>query len=197
MKKINLWLVAAFIICGIATSCKNESAKTEASASASVSEEVTDTYLAAIERYMTDSIGAQYSQGDVCIPFYRVVEADETDKNDIKVWGDFWLDNYKLAGDTLKSVSGGSHPGMFHVKVGDNGKFEVTGFDAVGDGSDFTPSAKRIFGDKYEAFQRINSDDKGRQQVRVTAVANYVKAHDLKATVLQDHGWPAVALPQE
>jgi hypothetical protein len=53
MKKINLWLVAAFIICGIATSCKNESAKTEASASASasVSEEVTDTYLAAIERY--------------------------------------------------------------------------------------------------------------------------------------------------
>lgn len=197
MKKINFWLIAACIVCGMATSCKNESAKTEASVSASVSEEVTDSYLAAIERYMTDSIGIQYSQGDVCIPFYRVVEADETDKNDIKVWGDFWLDNYKLAGDTLKSVSGGSHPGMFHVKLNDDGKYEVTSFDAVGDGSEFLPTAKRIFGDKFEAFQSINSDEKGRQQMRLSEVANYVKAHNLNVTVLQDHGWPAVELPQE
>lgn len=199
MKKTSFWLIAAFIICGIATSCKNEGTKSEASGSASteVQAEMPDTYLAAIERYMADSIGSQYSQGDVCIPFYRVVEADETDKNDIKVWGDFWLDNYKLAGDTLKSVSGGSHPGMFHVKLNDDGKYEVTGFDAVGDGSEFLPTAKRIFGDKFEAFQSINSDDKGRQQVRLSAVADYVKTHDMKATMLQDHGWPVMALPLE
>lgn len=199
MKKSSFWLIAAFIICGIATSCKNEGTKNEASASASteLQAETPDTYLAAIERYLVDSIGSQYSQGEMCIPFYRVVEADETDKNDIKVWGDFWVDNYKLAGDTLKTVSGGSHPGMFHVQVNADGKYEVTGFDAVADGSDYKPSAQRIFGDKFEAFQAISSDDKGRQQVRLTSVANYVKAHNLKATQLQDHGWPVMALPLE
>ncbi len=190
MKKIFLWAIAAAVICGMATSCKNEDSKSETSASASTEAkaDTTNTYLTAIEQYMVDTLGSQYSQGDVCIPFCRVVEADVTDKNDIKVWGDFWVDNYKLAGDTLKSVSGGSHPGMFHVKMNDDGKFEVTGFDAVADGSDFQPSAKRIFGDKFESFQRVNSDDEGRQHVRLAAVANYVKSHDLKASLLQDYG---------
>ena len=44
-----------------------------------------------------------------------------------------------------KSVSGGSHPGCMHVKKAGDG-FEVFQFDAVGDGSDFTPTAKAIFG---------------------------------------------------
>ena len=47
------------------------------------------------------------------------VEVDESDSADVRVWGDFWVFNYNISGDTLKTVSGGDHPGLFHlVKTG-------------------------------------------------------------------------------
>ena len=74
-----------------------------------------ETYLSAICRYMTE-IGTEYAQGEYCIPYFLIVAADTASLDDIRVWGDFWVENYNLAGDTLKTVSGGSHPGCMHVK---------------------------------------------------------------------------------
>ena len=118
---------------------------------------------------------------------------DETNANDILVWGDFWVFNYNQVGDTLKMVSGGNHPGLMHVRQTENG-FEVTSFDRVADGSDNVPSAKRIFGDKYEAFQAFQSDDNKREQLRGEKLAEYVKKHNLSVTMYQDYGWPAKKL---
>ncbi len=154
-------------------------------------EEEVDTYLKAVERYLTDNKGKQYRSGQVCIPYYTVVGVDESNADDIKVWGDFWLDNYNISGDTLLSVSGGSHPGLMHVsQKGES--FEVTSFDAVGDGSQFLPTAKKIFGDKFDAFQKVNSDDKKRNEVRRAAVAEYVKSHRLPVKMYKDYGWDPV-----
>ena len=126
-----------------------------------------------------------------CIPYYTVVGVDESNADDIKVWGDFWVDNYNISGDTLLSVSGGSHPGLMHVsQKGES--FEVTSFDAVGDGSQFLPTAKKIFGDKFDAFQKVNSDDKKRNEVRRAAVAEYVKSHRLPVKMYKDYGWDPV-----
>ena len=113
-----------------------------------------EAYVALIEKYLVDSIGSQYSPGEMCIPVSNVIDVDDSDSTDVKVWGSFWVFNYNLSGDTLKTVSGGSHPGLFHLNVASNA-WKITSFDKVGDGSNYLPTAKKIFGDKLEAFQKI------------------------------------------
>ena len=147
-------------------------------------------YFPAIDRYLTDSIGSRYAKGEHCVPIHSIVRVDERNSEDILVWGDFWVFNYNQVGDTLKCVSGGSHPGLMHIRQTEKG-FEVTAFDQVEDGSNNLPSAKRIFGDKYDAFHAINSDEKNRERLRAEGLATYVKKNGLTVTMYQDYGWPA------
>jgi hypothetical protein len=153
-------------------------------------------YYPAIERYLVNELGKQYRQGEYCVPFQTVIDVDERNSEDILVWGDFWVFNYNLVGDTLETVSGGNHPGLMHIKQTDKG-FEVTAFDAVEDGSNNIPSAKRIFGDKYEIFHAVNSDDKRREKHRAEVLANYVKKNNIVATKYKGYGWPEKQLPLE
>ena len=204
---MKMWMLAAiFVFCGATmTSCGNKAdkqtenkAQTEASAQpkaevVEVKEE--PTCFTAIDDYLVNEIGKNYAQSDVCIPYVYVVSMDETNSDDIRVWGDFWVFNYELSGDTLKTASGGSHPGLMHVRKTENG-FEVTSFDAVADGADNLPTAKKIFGDKFGAFSELNSDQERREEKRMQITADYVKKHNLSAKLLQDFGWPAVELPQ-
>ena len=105
------------------------------------------TYFSAIDRYMSEVFGKQYAEGEYCVPIHNIVAVDESNAADILVWGDYWVFNYNQVGDTLKCVSGGSHPGLMHLQQTDKG-FEVTAFDQVEDGSSFLPTAQKIFGDK-------------------------------------------------
>ena len=82
-------------------------------------------YFPAIDRYLADSIGSQYAKGEHCVPIHSIVRVDERNSEDILVWGDFWVFNYNQVGDTLKCVSGGSHPGLLHIRQTEKG-FEVT-----------------------------------------------------------------------
>ena len=148
------------------------------------------TYFPAIDRYLVDEIGKQYAKGEHCVPFHHIVAVDERNADDILIWGDFWVFNYNQAGDTLKCVAGGSHPGLMHVAQTENG-FKVKAFEQVEDGSNFLPTAKKIFGDKYDVFQAINSDEKNRETLRAEVLGNYVKNHGLSVTMYQDYGWPA------
>lgn len=152
------------------------------------------TCLSAIENYLVAEIGALYSKGDVCIPYYEVVYTDDTDTTDIRVWGDWWVDNYNIAGDTLITVSGGNHPGLFHVqKTG--AEFKVTAFDQVVDGAGNTESAKRIFGEHYDEYLGYANDcGDVHAEVRTKAITLHAKKHGLKVTMYKDYGWPAVAL---
>ena len=153
-------------------------------------QEAETTYFPAIERYLIKECGSKYLEGQYCVPFQTVVAVDERNAEDILVWGDFWVFNYNLADDTLETVSGGSHPGLMHIKQTDTG-FEVTAFDQVEDGSRYMPSAKKIFGKKYDVFQTINSDNVRREKHRAEILANYVKKHNIPATKYKDYGWPA------
>lgn len=149
----------------------------------------------AVDRFLVDSIANRYGSGKINIP--QVVIIDRQQNGDtVNVLGDFWVFNYDIAGDTLKTVSGGSHPGLMHVKRVD-GHLQVTAFDQVGDGSNFTPTAKKIFGDKFDAFLKLHADEKAREELRAKAIAAYVKSHNLPVTLYQDFGWPAIAIPAE
>ena len=200
--KIYITLTAVILLSAGMTSCKQKVAET-------IEDVVTlevpqNPYLVAIENYLVDSLGKNYSPGEVCIPAYSVINIEEPGEpsdstevitaTDIKVWGDWWVFNYNIVGDTLQCVSGGSHPGMFLLKK-DGDVFKIVAFDQVEDGSRNLPSAKRIFGDSYEDFHAINSNQEIRDSVRLAMVAQYVQEHNLTVTHLQDPGWPAVALP--
>ena len=147
-------------------------------------------------QYLIDDFGAYYSDYEVCIPNPVILEIDDSDKSDIKVYGDFWINNYNLEGDTLMCVSGGSFPGIIHLEFGEEG-YKVLSTDIVSDGSDFDTSAKEIFGDKYDAFIALLSDQDSREVNRAQIVANYVAANDLNITQYQDYGWDPVQLPEE
>ena len=191
------------ILCGIAAitmivSCGtrgNKKATSEPAAETKAAEE-TETCLTAIDEYLTKVIGSQYAPGEVCIPSHRIIAVDESNPQDIQVWGDFWVDNFKVAGDTLLSVSGGSHPGKMLVKQDSEGHFAVTSFEAVGDGNTFLPTAKKIFGEHFGQFQKVYSDQDGREEARKNAIAAYVFKHKLPVKVYKDYGWPAVEIPK-
>ena len=145
---------------------------------------------------MIDNYAAQYDKTDVSIPCIMIVGTDESDPEDIRVYGDFWLLNYDLEGDTLECKSGGSYPGCIHFKKTGSG-YEAAGMDEVEDGSGYTESAKKIFGKYYDKFAKDGEDEKQREQIRAQIIANYVAANNLSITAYQDYGWDPVTLPEE
>lgn len=201
-KTLKMWMMAAIMIlsgasmigCGNKTAKQQETkAETPSQPEAEAKEETT--CLTAVDDYLVNVIGKNYGPSEVTIPCTFVINADQGNPSDILVWGDFWIYNYDIAGDTLKCVSGGNYPGLMHVKKTENG-FEVSSFDAVADGADNMPSAKRIFGDNFDAFCEFTGDQEKRDDIRLRTTADYVKKHNLPVTMLQDYGWPAVALPK-
>jgi hypothetical protein len=203
-KKTQIGLLAAILLGGIFTSCMNKGDKVIVADNET--EVVVDTFntlppfkypgrephIAAVYTYLIDSIGAQYSQGDICIPQVTIVKTDETNSNDILVWGDFWVFNYKQVGDTLKTVSGGNDPGLMHVKqVGKTA--QVTKFERVEDGAGNVASAKKIFGINYSLYRKLCSEQE-RDKVRAEGIADYVKRNKLSITCFQDYGWDAVSI---
>ena len=202
MKKTTLWMLAAILICGASlVSCgnkkANEQAKEVQEETIQAEEVVSDAELCimAVEDYLVNVIGKNYAEAEYCIPCPIIIRRDDGNKDDALVWGDFWVFNYDQSGDTLKTVSGGDHPGLMHLKKTANG-FEVINFEAVEDGAGNMESAKRIFGDNFEAFWELNSNQEKREDIRLQFVADYVKKHNLPVKMVQDYGWPAVTLPE-
>ena len=195
MKKI-LFAVAELLAL---TACGNkqaQSAETPAADSIQVdstAQEEETTYFPAIHRYLVDSISVQYAEADIHVPLPIVVAVDESNGEDIKVWGEFWVMNFNQVGDTLKMISGGSHAGLMHIRQTEKG-YTVTGFEQVGDGSLFAKTAKNIFGDKYDAFMAAYSDHEKRNRHHEELLSEYVRKHHLTATMYQDNGQDAKPL---
>ena len=185
-----LALSSAFVACGgsgTTTGAGDTTAHTTAAATPQ------DPVEAAIGRFLTDSVAPAYSPGEVTIPSITIIHVDKSDTASVRVLGDFWVFNYNVAGDTLKTVSGGSHPGMMHLRHDGQG-YTVTAFDQVGDGASFMPTARKIFGAHYEAFMAVNANDTTREAARAQGIARYVQEHGLKVTMYQDYDWPAKKL---
>ena len=82
----------AILLCGLCfAGCKKTEVNTNSDTDAAMAIAEPDTYFAAIDRYLVDSIASHYLQGDVCIPFTMLIDTDQTDSTDIKVWGTFWV----------------------------------------------------------------------------------------------------------
>lgn len=195
MKKI-LFAVAgllAMTACGNKQAQSAETPTTDSIQVDSIAQEEETTYFPAIHRYLVDSISVQYAEADIHVPLPTVVAVDESNGEDIKVWGEFWVMNFNQVGDTLKMISGGSHAGLMHIRQTEKG-YTVTGFEQVGDGSLFAKTAKKIFGDKYDAFMAVYSDHEKRNRHHEDLLSEYVRKHHLTATMYQDNGQDAKPL---
>ena len=153
-------------------------------------------FYSILYQYLIDEFGGNYNAADVCIPCPMIIKIDDSDKDDIRVYGDFMIFNYFLTDDILECDSGGSYPGCIHIKYSEEG-YEITKTDLVEDGSGYQESAKRIFGEYYEDFKKVVSDDKAREKIRAQIIANYVAANNLHITAYKDFGWDPIELPEE
>ena len=147
---------------------------------------------AAVYQYLVEEVSKNFDKADVSIPTVSIVNVDYTNPDEIVVKGDFWIDNYNIEGDTLSCVSGGNFPGVMHISTAD---YTVTAFDPVADGADFDKSAKELFGDDYDAFMAVYSDDEARAELRKVTVSDYVNLNGLdEVTQFQDFGQDPVEL---
>ena len=142
----------------------------------------------AISDYLVDEIGMQYLFGELCIPTLMMVHEE-----DERVWGDFWVYWYNVAGDTLKTVSGGNHSGLMSLSK-ENGNYKVKSFEQTEDGAGNEASAKRIFGEYFDIYQNMHSNQNVREAVRKEQLQEYVMSLDIDIHYYQDYGWPAVEL---
>ena len=153
-------------------------------------------FYSVLYHYMTDELAKGYSDYQVSIPCPVIIAEDESDKSDIRVYGNFWVFNYDLNGEILECTSGGSYPGCIHIEDTGEG-YKVTSMDVAEDGSGFTESAKKIFGKYYDTFMKEGEDENLRQETRAQIIANYVAANNLNITAYKEYGWDPVKLPEE
>jgi len=146
----------------------------------------------AICDYLVKEIGSQYSQGELCIPVLMIVAEEDCETEIAFVWGDFWVFNYRIAGDTLKTVSGGNHAGRMTISQ-DNTMY-VSAFLQTEDGAGNEASAKRIFGNHYDVYQNMHSNENVREAVRKEQLKEYIRQHNLNIRYYQDNGWKAVEI---
>lgn len=142
----------------------------------------------AVSDYLVSEIGPQYQQGEVCIPTLMMVR-EQGDS----IWGDFWLFWYNKVGDTLKCVSGGNHSGLMTIG-NEGGQYKVKTFEQTVDGAGNDASARRIFGQHYDIYQNMHSNQDVREAVRREQLGEYAKRTGLNVRYYQDYGWPAVEL---
>ena len=157
----------------------------------------------AIIGYLVREIGAQYLQGELCIPtLLMVAEESLTSNSDsgltsnseaVLIYGDFWIFWYKLSGDTLQTISGGNHAGRMVIAYHD-GQPVVTAFEQTVDGAGNDASAKRIFGSHYNIYCNMHSNADVREAVRKEQLGEYIHRHNIPARYYQDYGWQAVEL---
>ena len=84
-----------------------------------------------------------------------------------------------------------------HLKkdADDDDEYEVVKMDHTEDGGGFEESAKKLFGDYYEDFMKVQSDDKQREENRKITVSDYVNMNGLdEIKYYQDEGWDPVEL---
>ena len=150
----------------------------------------------AVWKYLAEDVAALYEpeEGVISVPVVQIVKTDKDDEDgEVDFYGEFYVNNYKIEGDTLKCVSGGSHPGKMEV-VKDGDTYVVKEFEQVKDGGEFEPSARDIVEESYDDFMKVNGDADAREKLRAQGLADYVKTNGLSVTKYQDEGWDPVDL---
>ena len=155
-----------------------------------------DPVVAAVYQYLVEHAADNFDipANAVTIPIVQII-ATEEDKGDALVYGNYYMMNYEIDGDTLKCISGGAFPGKLTcIQVGSG--YSGKELEVCEDGGGFEESAKKIFGKNYDTFMQVQADENTRELARAEIIASYVKANKLDVTKYQDEGQDPVEIPQ-
>ena len=152
-------------------------------------------YMDTILDYMVQTRGQWFESGDVMIPNFVIMRTDDSNPDDVKVWGNFWINNYDLQGDNLFCKNGGEAPGCVHLRRTPAGSgYTVTWADFVGDGSNNQPDSERIFGIDADLMRAYANQDLVTERSRTDTIRKYVFMNGLPINTYQDYGWEKVQL---
>ena len=150
--------------------------------------EITDDMLATTkDNYDTNGV--------VMIPTPYIVEVDESDMSDIKVFGDFWIFGYDMSTSIFHMKNGGSYPGCYHLK-NEDGAITVTSREIAEDGSRFMPSLIKICNNDEALAKEVSNVASGsdHDDIRIIYAMMYANANNLKFAGIKDYGWPVLLL---
>ena len=193
MKSIKLIskIILAAALAVAAAACGQRKASQEASPEPAPQPSTADLCLAAVDKYLAQEIGSFYPEAQYCITYSNYADVNDSNPEDIQILGDFWVEKYNLQEDTLMFVAGGNHPGKMHLAKDSQGNYQVTSFDAVGDGSNFIPSVNKIFGIKSKDFMDVHGDSPQKKEIRRKAILKYALSNGISARYYKDYGWAA------
>ena len=91
MERMKSWMLAAILFCGVGcfVSCSgNADADKAAQDTVTVADSTTsvDVMMDAINQYLVDSIGSQYSAGDMCIPVVVMTCTEGVNADSVFKW---------------------------------------------------------------------------------------------------------------
>ena len=152
-----------------------------------------DPYQQAIWEYFRTKIVPGYAKADISLPIFDVFRTDDSDPEDVKVWGSFWVMNYNLRGTTLMTRSGGAYPGCFHLKEDGDG-FTVTNVEFVADGTDEAESVDNIFGADEELKAAFAASSEDFNDALLNSVNIYKEKTGIEIKAYEDFGWDPVPL---
>ena len=141
----------------------------------------TDSVLTAVYNYLSFLKMGEDDYMKVTIPYVRIIEIDESNPEDVLVYGDYYMFDFEKREDTFIAVSGSHCPGIVHLK-----KFsEEAALDYEGQSMDEARTdedAKEIFGDYYDEYVAVTSDRELFEKEYAQLIADYVKYNSLGVT---------------
>ena len=150
-------------------------------------------YISQITAIMVDySKNLFGDQGAVEIPVPCIVEIDDTNKNDIKVYGDFKIYGYEMFGTIFYTKNGSSNPGCFHLKEED-GEIKFVSYEFAEDGTDNYSSLLKICNNDEELVKKIfgiTEDEIVKERMYYAKM--YAEENNLRLSGIKDYGWPII-----
>ena len=157
------------------------------------SHETDDPYYGAVCRIAMEEFGSNFEPEDIMLPVPNILREDDSDPEDIKIWGYYEIFNYALRGTTLMTQSYGAYPGLIHLKE-ENGSYALASLDMVKDGNLYDESAKEIFGvddELLSAFQNIGEE---KDKNLLDTINWYKEDTGIDIEAYEDFGWDPVSV---
>jgi hypothetical protein len=153
-----------------------------------------DPYAGVITEYILNDQAQFFGDCDLFMLTPVIVKEDTEDEKDIKVYGSFWVDCFKLFNTTLESTAGGENTGVFHIDNTGDTPF-ITAFDKVGDGEDYQKDIEKYFGVEDGLIEKLSTEYTNLDSYRQDTLSNYVNSNGLYIVQFQDFGHEAIPIP--
>lgn len=143
-------------------------------------------YLGAVCAYLAKRDAELFDLSDGMIPALEIVRVDDSDPNDIKLFGVYEIRNYSLQNKTLQLQSGATEVGVIRIAPDGEG-YKPLGAKFAEDGAAYDTSLKKIC-EGYKGLYDDLNETVVPDKVRKLYMEECIEAFDLDVEKYQDIG---------